>query len=106
LQIATSGRYSSHTRDYRSALLRLVERYKFYPPPARRMGMEGTSTVAFSVSRNGNISGIALARSSGRTLLDQAALQVIRRIGNAPPFPNEIKRSQWKFSIPIAYSLK
>lgn len=106
MQVAASGRYARLTRDYRSTLLRLIERHKYYPIHARRNGLEGTSTVAFTVNRNGAIGDISLARSSGTTLLDQAAVQTIIRINNAPPFPADIKRSQWSFAIPIAYNLK
>ncbi len=105
-QVATSGHVSRLTRNYQSTLQRIIERYKYYPLQARRNGLEGTSTVAFKVSSNGSISGIALARSSGTALLDHAALQTIKRIGNAPPFPDDIKRSQLSFAIPIAYNLK
>lgn len=106
MQIASSGRYTRLSRDYRSTLLRLIERHKYYPLRARRNGIEGTSTVTFTVSSNGSISGISLARSSGTTLLDQAAIQTIQRIDNAPPLPEGIGRSKWKFVIPLAYNIR
>jgi len=105
-QIANSGRYTRSSRDYRSALLRLIERHKYYPLRARRKGIDGISTVTFTVSRNGNISRIALARSSGTTILDQAAIQTIQRIGQAPPFPADIDRKKWKFEIPLTYNIQ
>jgi protein TonB len=104
MQVATSGSYSSQSRDYKSKLIRLVERYKYYPLKARSNGIEGTSTVEFTVRSNGNISGVSLARSSGIKILDQAALQTIKRIGRAPPLPNSRKR--WKFNIPMTFDLK
>ncbi len=106
MQVARPGQTARNSRDYQSNLIRLIERHKYYPLYARRKGLEGTSTVAFTVSRSGKIAGISLARSSGTTLLDQAALQTIRRIGQAPPFPDEIKRQRWRFAIPIAYNLR
>lgn len=106
VQVATSGRTPRLTRNYQSTLQRIIERHKYYPLEARRNGMEGTSTVAFTISNNGSISGITLTKSSGISLLDHAAIQTIRRIGNAPPLPDDIRRSQWRFAIPIAYNLK
>ncbi|MEJ2529536.1 MAG: energy transducer TonB, partial [Gammaproteobacteria bacterium] len=106
MQIAASGQSARLSRDYRSTLLRLIERYNYYPLRARRNGLEGTSTVAFTVSSNGEIGGIALAQSSGMSLLDQAAVQTIKHVGKAPPFPAGIGRSKWRFVIPLAYNIR
>ena len=106
MQIATAGSYSRLSRDYRSTLLRLIERHKYYPLRARRNGMEGKTTVSFTVSGNGVISGIGISQSSGKTLLDQAAIQTIKRVGQAPPLPEDIGRSKWKFVVPITYNIR
>ena len=106
MQIAASGQSARLSRDYRSTLLRLIERHKYYPLRARRNGLEGTTTVAFTVSSNGEIGGIALAQSSGMSLLDQAAVQTIKRVGKAPPFPAGIDKSKWRFVIPLAYNIR
>ncbi len=105
-QLASAGKYARLSRDYRSSILRLVERHKYYPLHARRKGLEGTSRVAFTIHRNGVIAGVSLTGSSGERLLDQAAIQTIKQIGKAPPFPKDIQRNQWRFAIPIAYSLR
>ncbi len=106
MQIAASGQSARLSRDYRSTLLRLIERHKYYPLRARRAGLEGTATVAFTVSSNGEINGVSLAQSSGMSLLDQAAIQTIRRVDKAPPFPSGIERSKWRFVIPLAYNIR
>jgi len=106
VQVATSGKSRRLSRDYRSTLLRLIERNKYYPLRARRRGMEGKAMVGFSVQRNGEIRNIALSRSSRKPLLDQAALQTIKRMGKAPPLPNGMKRSSWRFVVPISYNIR
>jgi periplasmic protein TonB len=106
MQVAASGKSVRLSRDYRSTLIRLIERNKFYPLRARRSGLEGMVKVSFTVSNIGNISNITLTQSSGNSLLDQAATQTIKRIGQAPPFPEGIGRSKWEFVIPMTYDLK
>ncbi len=106
MQIASLGKQSKLSRDYRSTILRLIERYKYYPLRAKRKGIEGKTTVSFVVRKNGEIENIAIAQSSDKSILDQAAINTITRIGNAPPFPSGVNRSQWKFAIPITYNLK
>ncbi|MCP4125890.1 MAG: energy transducer TonB, partial [Gammaproteobacteria bacterium] len=106
LQTATRSNSKRLSREYRSTLLRLIERNKYYPLRARRRGMEGKSLVAFTVKRNGEIRNISLSRSSKQQLLDQAAIQTIRRLGKAPPLPRGINRSHWRFVVPISYNIR
>lgn len=106
LQVATSGRTKRLSRDYRSTLLRLIERNKYYPLRARRRGMEGKAMVAFTVKQNGEIRNISLSRSSRKPLLDQAAIRTIKRMGRAPPLPKSVNRTKWKFVVPISYNIR
>ncbi len=106
LQTATSGNSKRLSREYRSTLLRLIERNKYYPLRARRRGMEGKALVAFTVKRNGEIRNISLSSSSKQQLLDRAAIQTIRRLGKAPPLPGVINRSHWRFVVPISYNIR
>ncbi|BCX19273.1 MAG: hypothetical protein KatS3mg117_2955 [Geminicoccaceae bacterium] len=50
-----------------------------YPTVARRRGIEGTVTLEVKVSASGLAEQVALARSSGSALLDEAALEAVRR---------------------------
>ncbi len=105
-QLAKVGNRSRQSRDYQSRLQRLVERHKYYPLQARRKGTQGKATVSFTVRRDGKIENIVLSRSSGKSILDLAAIRTIKRIGKAPPFPSSIKRSKWRFDMPITYKLR
>lgn len=48
-----------------------------YPELARKRGQEGTVNVRCQVDANGNVVGVALAKSSGFKLLDEAALKTV-----------------------------
>lgn len=50
-----------------------------YPPRARRLGMEGEVLVRARVLLNGECDELELAKSSGYALLDQAAMEAIRK---------------------------
>lgn len=50
-----------------------------YPTVARRRGIEGTVTLEVRVDSTGLPERVALARSSGSSLLDEAALEAVRR---------------------------
>lgn len=68
-----------------------IERAKRYPLMARRRGLEGTSDVSFSIMKNGIVTGLKLARSSGSSPLDEAALATIRRAAPFPYYPKAIR---------------
>lgn len=106
MQLAKLGNYGRLSRDYQSRLQRLVERHKYYPLQARRSGIQGKATISFTVRKSGKIDNIVISRSSGKSILDRAAIRTIKRLGTAPPFPDTIKRTKWRFEIPIYFNLK
>lgn len=66
--------------------------------PRPRGHSKGTAVVAFSVSSSGGLARVSLARSSGSSALDKAALRVIRK---AAPFPAPPSGARRSFSIRI-----
>jgi protein TonB len=63
----------------------------------------GEVVVAFAVGSNGSVRSARVARSSGVSAVDQAALQAIRKASPFPPIPQGAGRSSWEFSIPLAF---
>lgn len=78
----TAGRAAQ--ANHKAQVLAHLARHKRYPAAARDGGVTGLAVVSFQVSQTGQASGIRLARSSGSSILDQAALSMVRR---AVPFP-------------------
>ncbi|MGE3623796.1 MAG: energy transducer TonB [Bdellovibrionales bacterium] len=50
-----------------------------YPPPARKRGIQGKVMLEVAVSAKGDARQVEVARSSGSELLDDAALDAVRR---------------------------
>lgn len=65
--------------------------------------LEGTTTVAFTLSRNGQVSELAVAGASGNAMLDQLALRSIRRAAPLPPPPDALRDDQLRFTIPFSF---
>ncbi len=63
-----------------------------------RVNARGTAVVAFSISSAGGLASLSLARSSGSSALDRAALGVVR---SAAPFPRPPSGARRSFSIQI-----
>lgn len=64
-------------------------RYFTYPPLARQRGLSGTVVLSYRVEADGRLEDIAVAQSSGYTLLDRSALTDLARV---PPLTDAIPR--------------
>jgi protein TonB len=53
----------------------------------RSVGASGSVTVSFAIGASGSLRNARVARSSGKALLDQAALATIRQGAPFPPPP-------------------
>jgi protein TonB len=77
---------------------RRIQAALYYPPIARRQGLEGVAWVQFEIDRGGTPHDVALARSSGHPVLDRAARRTVDRAGRLPWVYGRIE-------VPIRFSL-
>jgi protein TonB len=77
-----------------------------YPSEARASGVSGVVRVIFSLGRDGRVLSVSLAQGSGTSVLDQAALAVVRRAAPFPPFPADIRESRLDLGAPIRFDLR
>jgi periplasmic protein TonB len=81
-------------------------RHRVYPPEARARGITGVAQVVFSLGRDGRVLSVSLARGSGHRVLDEAALDMVRRAAPYPPIPPEIAASRLEMGAPIRFDLR
>ncbi len=73
-----------------------------YPIVARRMGWEGTVVVGFTLSKDGDLLGVEIIKSSGYSLLDEYTVSVIKEVYKRFPLP----KSDVRIKIPVSYHLE
>ncbi len=61
-----------------------LEKSKYYPPLAERAHITGKVLVRFQIDPNGQPTQLAVSKSSGQDILDQAALTTVKK---GAPFP-------------------
>jgi len=91
--------------SYLAVLRTIIEKCKVYPLMARRKRLEGTAVVHFILARNGSLKEASIARSSGATLLDGAALCAIRAARGFPPVPAEFSGREITLEVPLNFRL-
>ena len=89
---------SASLSNYRGRVQSHLARYK--KSPGR--GVRGRAIVSFSITKSGRVSSVRLARRSGNSAIDRAALSMVRRASPFPPIPNGM-RSRMSFSVPVNY---
>ncbi len=75
-----------------------------YPAAAKRQRLRGQVRVGFVVAANGSVASIRVVSSSGSPLLDDAALEAVRRAAPFPDIPPGAGRTSWPFTVPLAFS--
>ncbi|MBC2666484.1 energy transducer TonB [Novosphingobium flavum] len=92
--------------DYFAQVSAYLNRRKTYPAEAKKAREQGVVTVRFTLDRQGGVSAVALKRGSGHDVLDQATLDLVRRVAPYPRIPASIQRENVTLSLPIDYSLR
>lgn len=88
-QPAPPARVDTQERDrYLAQLMGHIERHKYYPPSARRRGMQGTVKISFLLLENGEIRDLAV--SGSHTILEHAAAEAMRKAAPLPRPPASV----------------
>ncbi|QUS38446.1 TonB family protein [Tardiphaga alba] len=87
---------------FQRVLLTHIERYQSYPATARRDGHEDTVFVVFAMRRDGTVARVEIKSSSGQPILDQAAIETIRRAQPLPKIPADMP-DILTVSVPVTF---
>ena len=73
---------------YEDILFNHIAKYLRYPRKAGFVCPAGTTLLRFRTSRQGSIDSIVIEQSSGCSILDNAAVEALRRAQPLPPIPS------------------
>jgi protein TonB len=95
-------------RQYQEDWVRKMERIGAlnYPEEVRRLSLSGGPTLSVVINADGSLRSLRTARSSGNTMLDNAASNLVRSAAPFAPFPPSLAqqarsleiRRKWTFS--------
>lgn len=78
-----------------------LKRFIRYPMEAR--GASGIVLVRFELNREGQVIGSEVKKSSGSSILDRAALEILRRASPFPSFPTAKPEAQDSYLAPVEF---
>lgn len=91
--------------DFRQRLLAYLAQFENYPLEARARRIEGNAILAFTLARNGTVSNLRIARSSGSAILDRAAEDTVLRAEPLPLIPADLS-DPLEIELPIEFTMR
>ncbi len=91
---------------YQDMVKQRIEEVRRYPSWAKRQGIEGIVDLSFIVLSNGMSQDVKIIHSSGSKLLDEEAVETIKRANPFPPIPKEISTSSVQMEVSIIFTLQ
>lgn len=82
-----------------------LDELKEYPSLSRELGETGVVEVAFTISKNGDITEIHIHKSSGKFRLDQAGLKTLGKLKKFQSLPPELKIENLEIIVPLEFDL-
>jgi protein TonB len=87
---------------YNALVFGHLQKFKRYPQTAH--GASGTVLVRFALNRAGEVTSSEVTKSSGNTVLDREALDILRRASPFPPFPQAKPGTQDLYVAPVNFA--
>ncbi len=92
-------------QDYLAQIRTRIERHKRYPARARIRQLQGEVTIRFVITPTGDTQDLVVSKSSGREVLDQAALKAVRDASPFPEPPGDIFKGEITLELTIVFRL-
>lgn len=91
--------------QYRIALIGAANRYRRYPAQAMEKGWRGKVEIRLSIGSNGLIQSAAIKTSSGYPILDDTALDMIRKAKPMTQIPQALRGREFVVDVPVIFDL-
>ena len=92
--------------QYRLALIGIARRYKRYPAQAQDKGWHGRVEIRLVVGANGMLQSSLVKASSGHEILDNQALDMVKKAKPLTPIPAALRGREFSVDIPVIFDLQ
>jgi protein TonB len=94
---------SSEFAPYLAEVKRSIVRLWRYPRYARNVGLTGQIVLVFSITRDGNLVQLRISKSSGVSILDEAAVEAVKAAAPYTRFPSNFTFRQLNIVADFQY---
>lgn len=90
---------------YEQIISARIKQFEDYPPVAKRRHWEGTTVVQLRLGADGKVTDISIVETSGHEILDEAAVNMIRKASPLPAPPEGLRGREQTVLVPIKFRL-
>jgi protein TonB len=101
-----SAQDQAQIEEWQKSVVLTIAKAKSYPAEARKKRIEGTVRILFTLDSYGTLLRAQVQDSSGAQVLDQAALEVLHKIGKFPTPPSVLQLQEYTLLVPLSYGIK
>ena len=91
--------------QYRLALIAAAGQYKRYPAIAMEKGWQGRVEVRMVIGANGMLAGVSIKASSGHAILDNQAMDMLRKGKTTVQIPASLRGREFSLDVPVIFTL-
>ncbi len=99
------GDLAAEFGPYLAGFRQLIQEYVVYPLAARRQGLSGRVELEVLLDATGRVRAVSLVTSSAHALLDEAAIEAVRRVPSVP-IPEHLPRRPLRVRLPVIFELR
>jgi protein TonB len=92
--------------QYKSMLEREIIKHKQYPRVAKMRGWQGEAVIELQIDANGQPSSLKVQTSSGYEVLDNTAIEMVRKTVAATRLPTLLRGTMSTFLVPVSFRLQ
>ena len=104
--IVPQEQVTQHIESYSSLLANAIAKYKQYPKIAQMRGWQGTVIVDLEIDTKGAVISIKIKKSSTYEVLDNEALEMIKKASPFPAPPESLRGKNFNVLVPISFKLE
>lgn len=107
--IGQAEKYSASTRgdeihEFKLKLLAAIHEVAYFPKNALRTRKFGEVLLSFTLADNGHLEDLRVSKTSGSEILDEAALEILRKAAEKfPKIPEQSLERKLTYAIPITF---
>lgn len=102
----TEGVDAGSVDRFRMEILAATRRYKRYPAQAMERGWQGRVEIRLVIGANGMTQSYTVKTSSGFTLLDETAMDMVKKGRPLVPVPPALRGREFTIDVPVIFDLK
>lgn len=97
---------TEYIESYSSLLANAIAKYKQYPKIAQMRGWQGTVIADLEIDSKGSVTSAKIKKSSTYEVLDNEALEMIRKASPFPAPPESLRGKNFNVLVPISFKLE